>query len=133
MFGHLFIGLHFENPTRKHFRRHFPKVSLIHTRASDAPDATCRAAESATVCPGLMTGSTCCFMVTAGAVPLPFGPQRTFYHRFSVSPHSVHCPSWFSFPTFLFFTTSNCWVGAFPPLSPNHLSPSFCFFRGSLP
>lgn len=27
--------------------------------------------------PGLMMASTCCFMVTAGAVQLPFGPKRT--------------------------------------------------------
>lgn len=33
---------------------------------------------------GLMTASTCCFMVTAGAVQLPFGPKHTI--SFSPSP-----------------------------------------------
>lgn len=39
--------------------------------------------------PGLMTASTCCFMVAAGAALLPFGPQHTFYHCFSVSSHLI--------------------------------------------
>lgn len=47
--------------------------------------------------PGLMMASTCCFMVTAGAVSLPFGPKRTI----SLSPSLFAL-----FLTLLFFILS---------------------------
>lgn len=44
--------------------------------------------------PGLMMASTCCFMVTAGVVQLPFGPK----YAISLLPHS-------SLPSFLPFSS----------------------------
>lgn len=90
---------------------------------------------------GLMMASTCCFMVTAGAVSLPFGPEHTFYHSFSISfcliPFTVPLGFWgvfllFPISHFLFLIVQQPFLNAF--YSPSSFSIlSLSGLRGSLP